>query len=136
MTRSTSLIVTAGIALAILFAYFNSSTVQGQQKNSNAVAAASDNDDIFKDKILLLEVMPSDAEGSSNSVVIDNARTAKLGSRDFVVGDGYAPEGSDDAWYDDMLVGVPCENIVRFQSMTPERFKEYMKMWKDHEKEL
>ena len=135
MTRSTSLIVTAGIALALLFAYFNSGTVQGQQKNA-AASAAPDNDDIFKDKILLLEVMPSDAEGSSNSVVIDNARTTKLGSRDFLVGDGYAPEGSDDAWYDDMLVGVPCENIVRFQSMTPERFKEYMKMWKDHEKEL
>jgi hypothetical protein len=137
MTRRSSFLLFAALALLVCFAYFNGTAVHGQQKASPAATASKDNEDLFKEKILLLEVMSSDTNGGSNSVVIENTRTTKIGSREFVIGEGYATDDEDsgEAWYDGMTVGVPCENIIRLQSMTPERFKEYMKMWKNHANE-
>ena len=70
-------------------------------------------------------------ESKSGSVVLANVRVTKLGNRDFIIGDGYAPDSDDDSWYKDMLVGVPCESILRFHAMTQKQFAEYMKRWKE-----
>jgi hypothetical protein len=95
-------------------------------------AASDDLATEFKDKIVLLEVNRSTAlETKSGSVVLVKLRITKLGTRDFVVGTGYAPEEGDATWYKDVLVGVPCESILRFHAMTPKQFADYMKTWKD-----
>jgi len=115
MTRRTLLCSTACVALALAITHVRSATVRGEQD-----AAATLNADIaaeLKDKILLLEVNRSSVlESKSGTVLLHKVRIVKLGSRDFVIGDGYALE-NDDFWYKDMLVGVPCESIIRFQAM-------------------
>jgi hypothetical protein len=87
----------------------------------------------FKDKVVLLEVNRSNAlETKSGSVVLVKLRITKLGNRDFIIGTGYSTDDTDDAWYKDVLVGVPCESILRFHAMTPKQFAEYTKRWKEH----
>jgi hypothetical protein len=115
--------------MSVVFYSYNTA-VRGEE---TPPAALKEDDDIFKDQIVVLEFSAADAAG--DSVVLANARIAKLGQREFVVGDGYAPEESDEDWYAGMLMGVPCDGIVRFESMTPERYKEYLKMMKEHANE-
>jgi hypothetical protein len=87
----------------------------------------------FKDKVVLLEVNRSNAtlETKSGTVVLVKIKITKLGDRYFLMGTGYDPDDSDESWYKDMTVGVPCENILRFHAMTPKQFTDYMKRWKE-----
>jgi hypothetical protein len=127
MNRPTLALLLLAAAFAIIAMFAGSGTVHGQLGTSSDAKA---DDDIFKDKIVLIEVNSADSD-QGNSVVVDHARVVKVGARDFIIGDGFATKESEDAWYEDMLVGVPCESIARFHAMTPERFEEYMKMWKE-----
>jgi hypothetical protein len=130
MTRQTFLCLVACLVLAITLVYAHGTAVRGEQ---NPPATHKDEDEILKDQIVMIEFRSTD--GGPDSIVIANARVAKLGQREFLMGDGYAPEGSDVDWYADMQIGVPSEEIVRFESMTPERYKEYLKTIKEHSKE-
>jgi hypothetical protein len=116
--------------MAIFVAYSQSSAVLGQQDKHSA--AHNDADEIFKDQVVLVEMLPPGDE-AYGSVAVTDAHIVKLGQRDFIVGDGYAPKESEAAeWLSDVLVSVPCDQISRLESMTPERYKEYLKSWKDN----
>jgi hypothetical protein len=127
MSRQTVFCLAASLLLAITFVYSHTKTVQGQQATPAAVT--KDEEELFKDQIVMLEYRTSNDEG--DSIVVSKAHVAKVGTREFVVGEGYVPKGTDDVWYADMTVGIPCEDIVRLSSMDPQRFKEYMKNAKD-----
>ncbi len=80
----------------------------------------------FKEKIVLLEVdRSSSIESKSGSVLMEKVRVCKLGTRDFVIGIGYASKDEDDLWYQGMVVGVPCDSVLRFQVMTQDQFKDF-----------
>jgi hypothetical protein len=128
MTRPTSFCVLACLALAIFVAYSQSTAVRGEQDKT--AATHNGEKEIFKDQVVLIELLG--AGDGSESVALTNAHIAKLGQREFIVGDGYATEDSDTDWLSDVTVSVPCDDVVRLQSMTTERNKEYLKMWKEN----
>lgn len=131
MTRRT-LLYSAACILLIVAATFT--VVQGGQ-----VATPPVSDDLateIKDKIVLLEINRSSVlETKSGTMLLQKVRITKLGNRDFLVGVGYSPEADNDYWYKDMLVGVPCESILRFNAMTPAQCAQFMKQWKDQVEE-
>jgi hypothetical protein len=115
----------AMLLLATILTSCGNLQAEDSKKSSDDLAAE------FKDKIVMLEVNRSSAiEAKTGTVVLVKMRITKLGNRDFVVGTGYAPD-DDDSWYKDVVVGVPCESIVRFHAMTQKQFADYMKKWKD-----
>jgi hypothetical protein len=122
------------VALAFAVVYAQSPAV-GDETNP----PATPNNELalsFKDKIVLFEIDRSSAlETDSGSVILHKVRITKLGNRDFIIGDGYSPEDSEDSWYKGLLVGVPCDSVIRFHAMTPNQFTEYMKLWKDRQED-
>jgi hypothetical protein len=80
-----------------------------------------------KGKILYLTLKQADqATGDSYTVFVVNARTTRLGGGLMVVGVGYAAEGEKDAWYKDMTIGVPWDNVMAFHIMTEKQYKDFM----------
>jgi hypothetical protein len=130
MNRPTFLCLVACLLLAVFIAYSQSTAVHGEAAARPADADAVE--DIFKDNIVLLEFDLPATDGGTDSAVLSDARVVKIGTREFIVGEGYAPEESDEVWFADMTLGVPCEGVLRFQAMTPERYKEYLKTFKEH----
>jgi hypothetical protein len=107
----------------------------GEEEHEHDTTVTPTNDLMsdFKDKIVLLEVNRSSVlENKSSTVMMQNVRIVKFGSRDFIVGTGYAPDDDEDYWNKDMFVGVPCESIVRFHAMTPTQFNVFLKKWREH----
>jgi hypothetical protein len=110
--------------------------VRGESKESSAPAADEDLLSEFQDKIVMIEVNRSSAmETKSTTVVVQNAHINKIGGRYFVHGTAYVTEDSDYQWYKDVIVGVPWDNIVRYQAFTTEQYTEYLKQWKEHSKD-
>ncbi len=104
--------------------------VRGEQDIAAVPDDALAND--FKGKIVLLEVNRSSAvESDSDTVLLQNVRVTKLGDRQFLVGIGYTPNDDKEYWYKDMLVGVPCDSILRFSAMTPAQCEAFMKRWRE-----
>lgn len=130
MTRPTFLCLIVCLALAIFVAYSQSTAVHGEP--AAHAATGDDEKEIFKDNIVLLEFDSPAVENGADSTVLSGAHIAKIGQREFIVGEGYAPEGSDDNWFADMTIGVPCDAILRLEAMTPERYKEYLKASKEN----
>ena len=128
-----ALIAMAGCAVlgAVLLADPNA-TVKGDSSPS-----ASQNDETvpdFQDKVVLFEVnRGSTLESKSGSVVLQKVHIRKLGTRSFIIGEGYAPKDDEhgDYWEKGLTVGVPCESLIRFQAMTPDQFNDYTKKWKE-----
>jgi hypothetical protein len=134
MTRNVVFYPVACVLLALTLAYSQIPTVRGEETSP----ATPDHDLAleFKDKIVLFEIDRSSAlETDSGTVILHKVRITKLGNRDFIIGDGYAPADNDDSWYKDLLVGVPCDSVIRFHAMSPDQFTEYMKLWKDRTEE-
>ena len=106
---------------------------------SDQVRAANADDDLtseFRDKIVMVEVNRSSAmESKSSSVTIQNARFSKVGGRYFIVGNSYVSDDSDYTRYKDVIIGVPWDNVLRYQAFTPDQFAEYVKQWKEHSKD-
>ena len=129
MNRPTFLCLVVCLLLAVFVAYSQCTAVHGE--TAPHAAASSDEKEIFKDNIVLLEFDSSAVESGADTTVLSGAHVAKIGQREFIVGEGYAPEGSDDDWFADMTIGVPCDAILRLEAMTPERYKEYLKASKE-----
>jgi len=131
MTRPISVVAIAGLALVLLTAYSFSAVDGGNPGPSDDKQADIRGD--FKDKVVLIEVAESNAlESKSHSVVLQNANIRKLGNCDFLLGDSYVLENDEGGdWYKDTAIGIPCDHIVRFQIMSPSRYKDYIKLWKD-----
>jgi len=131
-----ALIATIGCAaVSVVFLTVSNAAVKGES-SSTAPAASAENEIVgdFKDKIVLFEVnRGSTLESKSGSVVLHKVHITKLGTRSFIIGEGYAPKDDerDDYWEKGMTVGVPCESVIRFQAMTPDQFNDYVKKWKD-----
>jgi hypothetical protein len=131
MTRRILLYSAACILLIVTSTF---TAVQGGQVASPAVG--NDLAAELKDKIVLLEVNRSSVlETKSGTMLLQMVRITKLGNRDFLVGVGYSPEDDNNYWYKDMLVGVPCESILRFNAMTPAQCAQFMKQWKEQVEE-
>ncbi len=126
----------AFIALVFSLSSISQSQVTQIEQKSPALSEISLAAD-FNDKIVLLEVNRSATafETESGSLCIAKVRFAKFGNRDFIVGLGYELEGDSDSWYKDMMVGVPCESVVRFIAMREDQIAEYVKKWKEDEGE-
>jgi hypothetical protein len=130
MTRPTFLCLVVCLGLAIFVAYSQSTTVHGEPAAD--AAPSSDEKEIFKDNIVLLEFNSPAVESGADTAVLSGAHIAKIGQREFILGEGYAPEGSEEDWFADMTIGVPCDAILRLEAMTPERYKEYLKASKEN----
>jgi len=129
MNRPTFLCLVVCLLLAVFVAYSQSTAVHGEP--AAQATAGGDEKEIFKDNIVLLEFDSPAVEGGADTAVLSDAHLAKIGQREFIIGEGYAPEGSDNDWSADMTIGVPCDAILRLESMTPERYKEYLKASKE-----
>jgi hypothetical protein len=126
MIHRRLLFVVGCIAIAFAIAYGNGTAVRGDHN----VAAKNEQNVDLKDKIVVLEITEgSGLNSESDSAVLANARVVKIGNRDFIIGDAFPVREDDDDWHKEVTDGIPCDNIVRFRSMTPERFKSYAKKW-------
>jgi hypothetical protein len=129
-----TLIATIGCAiLAAFFLVAPNAVVKGD--SSPSVTQSDETVPDFKDKIVLFEVnRGSTLETKSGSVVLQKVHIRKLGTRSFIIGEGYAPKEDEhgDYWEKGLTVGVPCESLIRFQAMTPDQFSDYIKKWKEH----
>jgi hypothetical protein len=129
MNRQTFLVLTAASAVLIIVTAL-SAKAGGEQD----IPAMPDDglNRLLNDKVVLLEVNESKGlESESDSVLLHKVRLLKIGSRDFFVGVGYAPQEDEDYWYRDMEVGVPCDNVMKFSAMTPAQCDAFLKKWKE-----
>jgi hypothetical protein len=133
MTGRKSFYVFGGVVTLIALAYGNGSAVQGEQREPLAENGQNVN---IRDKIVVLEIIEgSGLNSESDSAVLANARVLKIGHRDFIVGDSFPLREGDDDWHKEVTDGIPCDNIVRFRSMSPDRFKTYAKKWLEQAEE-
>jgi hypothetical protein len=128
MTRQT-MFGLAALSLLVLAVANSSTLVRGQQ---DAPAIAYDDVSLFKDKIVLIEF--NDAWGmtsSSDTVLVNDVRTFKIGDRQFIVGTGYAPKDEQNIANKDMEVGIPCDRVYRITAMNAEQCETYMRKWRE-----
>jgi hypothetical protein len=116
------------VAIAVAIAYGGGTPVHGEPQNDPTKNTQSID---LTNRIVVLEITGGDGLNSeTDSLVLANAKILKMGNRDFVVGDAFPlQEDDEDDWYTDVTIGAPCENIVTFRTMKPERFKSYAKKW-------
>jgi hypothetical protein len=119
----------------ILFVVAASTSAFSDEQQATALPGGDLTRDL-KDKIVLLEVNRSSAvESDSDTVLLKDVRLTELGNRHFILGIGYSAPDDINYWYEDMLIGVPCDSILRFSAMTPEQCAKFMKKWKDQVQE-
>jgi hypothetical protein len=80
-----------------------------------------------KGKILYLSLKHADeATGEAYTVFLVDARMARLGGKDLIVGKGYAAEDEEDAWYKDMTIGVAWDSVMAFHIMTEKQYEKFI----------